>query len=130
MHHDNTETTEGFTTGEAAKEHGMQWVVRCNEASADDSRLGGKARAPAALGNHGLPVPPWFVVLPEAFHSSLSSSEHEELTTADPMSMQAVIGELMPSAEVMEACNAALSYICRDDDLVAVRSSAVDEDGT
>lgn len=64
-----------------------------------EGKLGGKARALASLQRAGLPIPPWFVVSPDA-HPNVPA----ELT-------------------------AALQKLCPDGELVAVRSSASDEDG-
>ncbi|HEX6976450.1 MAG TPA: PEP/pyruvate-binding domain-containing protein, partial [Vicinamibacterales bacterium] len=70
--------------------------------------MGGKARALAAIADAGLPVPPWFVVLPSAFHAGTAT-------------------ELAP--EVRSALHEALSAFS-DDDRFAVRSSAQDEDSS
>jgi rifampicin phosphotransferase len=71
-----------------------------------DERAGGKARALASAARAGLPVPPFFVIPGDAVGTRLS---------ADPQ---------LP-AEVAVA----LRRICPAGELVAVRSSARDEDG-
>ena len=63
--------------------------------------VGGKARALAALTAHGFPVPDWFVVLPEA-------AQEKNF----PAVLDAAVGEWFPTGT-----------------LLAVRSSASDEDG-
>ena len=82
----------------------MTFVLRDRDATVDGP-LGGKARALAGL--KGLPIPPWFVLTPAAF--DLSSGQ---LSTA-------ATGELA----------AAVAELCADGGLLAVRSSASDEDG-
>ncbi len=72
------------------------------------AQLGGKARALAALDRFGFPIPRWFVVLPAAREQS-----------ADAL-----------SGEVAREVEAALERLCPNGQLVAVRSSASDEDGT
>lgn len=70
------------------------------------SRLGGKGRALARLGQEGFLIPPWFAVFPEACEGSFSI-------------------HLQARAEIRDA----LKELCPDGELVAVRSSASDEDG-
>lgn len=79
----------------------------------DRARLGGKAAALAALADAGLPVPPWFVVTPEACPAGASDSP----------------SVLKPSSEVVRHITATLAQLSRPGTLFAVRSSAVDEDG-
>jgi rifampicin phosphotransferase len=73
--------------------------------NADRGLLGGKAAALAELDE--LPVPPWFVVTPAAYHN------------ANGVISGAVADEIV----------SALKTLCPRGALVAVRSSAVDEDG-
>lgn len=86
----------------------MTGVIRGEDADAADPRLGGKARALAALSASGLPIPPWFVLLPEAFEPGPAAS-------------------LRP--EALAELQAALQALCPQGTPVAVRSSASDEDG-
>src|SRR5947209_13220054 len=83
----------------------MKYVIRAGEADAQ-SPVGGKGRALAALGRAGLPVPPWFALTSDAFDA----------------------GRPLPGAEAELAT--ALAELCLNGELVAVRSSAVDEDGS
>lgn len=71
------------------------------------AQLGGKARALAALERFGFPIPRWFVVLPEA---------------------RAEKGDGL-SGDVAREIESALERLCPGGELVAVRSSASDEDG-
>jgi pyruvate,water dikinase len=86
-------------------------------AGADRSRLGGKAASLAALGQAGVPIPAWFVVSPEAFEASggADGADWRVLRLAEPV-----------AAEV----RAALAALVPDGGRLAVRSSAIDEDGT
>ena len=89
----------------------MKFLLREREADLQ-APLGGKARALAALRQAELPIPAWFVIVPDAFHASL-------LPEQDPT----------PSSEVQAELRDALAELCPDGALVAVRSSASDEDG-
>ena len=81
------------------------WILR-GSAAADSPQAGGKARALARAEQGRLPVPPWFVISSGAFDGHPSLATIAELTAG-------ALGELSPRGE-----------------LVAVRSSASDEDGT
>ncbi len=107
------------------------WI--CNSCDADpaDLRLGGKARALASLKRAYFPIPPWFVVLPEAFHSSVTDSIQSVLAeAADAEAIRVAMQELHPAPALVDALHQALAVICPAGQLVAVRSSALDEDGT
>jgi rifampicin phosphotransferase len=94
----------------------MTWIVQSHDIS-PDSPVGSKATALASAQAAGLPVPPFFVVLPSAFEHSLSCSS-------------APFDGVMPSGEVAETIAAALQTMCPLGEPVAVRSSGRDEDGT
>lgn len=81
----------------------MAHVLR-SDAKAGAELFGGKAAALARLARAGLPIPPWFVVPP-------------------PAEAQA------PSDELRQELEAACRELCPDGELLAVRSSASDEDG-
>ena len=92
--------------------------------------IGGKARALAALANAGLPVPPWFVVLPSAFEASAPPKLASPL--ADDAGEDAVgtsVTGIRVAADVRSAISAALARF-PDHECFAVRSSAQDEDGS
>ena len=74
-------------------------------AAGDAPECGGKARALALAAEHGIEIPVWFVVRGRAVDTSSS----------DPA--------------VMQELARALDRLCPAGELVAVRSSAVDEDG-
>ena len=93
----------------------MSFVIRSSDPNPMMFPIGGKARALAALEHAGLPVPPWFVVLPDAF-----------TTGADPAGRTCEPIRLADAAR--EEVARALAEICPDGGTVAVRSSAADED--
>jgi rifampicin phosphotransferase len=111
--------------------------------------LGGKARALAALRDAGLPIPPWIVLSPEAFHASLTPELRTALESAlDGAETRQLLEGLRPSSEVEAELRQALAERCpvvpvsnrhgtnvpvgnrhHGGELLAVRSSASDEDG-
>jgi len=107
----------------------MKYVIRGCEAEID-APLGGKARALAALRLADLSIPAWFAVRPEAFHDSLSAEHQHALEQArDDATLRAIVDPLEPSAEVCAEIGKAVADLCHDGALLAVRSSASDEDG-
>ena len=91
--------------------------------------LGGKARALKALGEAGLPIPGWFVVPPEAFWASLPAEAGQRLAhTTDDEEVAAIVRQGEPSTDVRAALLRGLETLVTDGSLVAVRSSASDED--
>ena len=101
-------------------------VLDCEEA--DHERAGGKARALAVAIRAGLPVPPFFVVIPQPADPPRREIADEQAApppnhvAAAPMSRPVhdrLLTELLPS----------LRHLCPHGELVAVRSSACDEDG-
>jgi phosphohistidine swiveling domain-containing protein len=91
----------------------MRFIFRAGDAL-HGAQLGGKASALLALRENKLPIPEWFVVLPGAFIASTGEASSREHTLAP---------------EVMSELNSALAELCPAGELVAVRSSALDEDG-
>ncbi len=105
------------------------FLIRGEDAGARDP-LGGKARALADLRSDDLPIPPWFVVRPEAFHASLSPRLRDVLKTSpNDAESAALLAELRPHDDVSAEIRVALADLCPAGELVAVRSSASDEDG-
>lgn len=112
----------------------MSYVIFANTAeserfAADASRLGGKAAALAALCAADLPVPNWFVLTPEAFYDSLRDEQHHALALGSGHHDLTLPGEVIPSAAVRTQLEQALLRLCPRGEPVAVRSSAVEEDG-
>ncbi len=93
-----------------------------------DSPVGGKARSLASLAQARLPIPGWFVVLPTAFDLSLDTARREQLTVAQGPDVASELADLRPSAQVAEQIEAAYATLCPGNEVVAVRSSAADED--
>lgn len=97
-------------------------------ASSQSHLLGGKAASLAVLQYSDLPIPAWFVVSPEAFWLSLGSVLKRDLEThTNSHDIQELLKNLRPHDEVTNALEKAL--ISLNCERVAVRSSALDEDG-
>jgi pyruvate,water dikinase len=100
------------------------------DAADDPQVVGGKAAALARLLRSGLPIPPWIVVVPDAFQQSLDPITRQELMgDASAAAIAGAISGVFPSPEVCREVSEALRSIAAPDAVVAVRSSAVDEDG-
>jgi pyruvate,water dikinase len=95
--------------------------------------LGGKAAALDALSDSGLPIPAWFALAPNAFTMSLAPGSRAELERAlaaqDADAAAATLADLTPDPAVCDALARAVAALCPDGAPVAVRSSAVEEDG-
>jgi phosphohistidine swiveling domain-containing protein len=91
-----------------------RYILRGAEALASP-RAGGKARALADVEGGGLPVPPWFVLSAEACEQALAAAG-----SADRLGVE---------GEVLAELRAAVSALSPAGELLAVRSSASDEDG-
>lgn len=112
----------------------MKFIIHQNDSNGDQ-RLGGKAQALAALQNAGrntgLRIPTWFVVAPTAFHASLTPAQATARNAAeDEAAIRQAVETISLSNEAQHALAQALQTLCPDGSLVAVRSSALDEDGT
>jgi phosphohistidine swiveling domain-containing protein len=92
--------------------------------------LGGKALALLRLEQAGLPIPPWFVVAPSAFTASLTSEQIDALASERPERANPALLSLKPSDETLREVAEALRDLCCSGSRFAVRSSAVDEDGS
>jgi pyruvate,water dikinase len=107
----------------------MGRVIRGPEADLHDP-LGGKARALAALRQADFVIPEWVALVPEAFAASLTPSQRHALhSTCDGESIRRIVGQVQVCQEVSQELRAALTELCPHGELVAVRSSASDEDG-
>ncbi len=106
------------------------WILHAAEA-ADSPRAGGKARALARAQHAGLPVPPWFVLTPASFVESLTPEQRHALDGAiDCSSFAQVLDSVSVVPPVAAAIAGAVAELSPNGELVAVRSSASDEDGT
>ncbi|HEX8234843.1 MAG TPA: PEP/pyruvate-binding domain-containing protein [Abditibacteriaceae bacterium] len=90
--------------------------------------LGGKAAALWALSQFDLPIPEWFVVSPQAFCDSVPLP-FDSFAQLDTFAQPCEKSTFHLSDAVAAAVNAALQQLCPRGELVAVRSSALDEDG-
>ncbi|HEV2238226.1 MAG TPA: PEP/pyruvate-binding domain-containing protein [Ktedonobacterales bacterium] len=95
--------------------------------------LGGKAAALDALSATELPIPNWFALAPAACTAALAPGRHAELERAlqsgDAAAAAAALADLVPTPAVTDALARAVAALCPDGAPVAVRSSAVEEDG-
>lgn len=104
-------------------------ILRPEEVGRHDA-VGGKVRSLARLTRAGFAVPRWFVLLPQAFYSSLSSQARRTLRSAEsPVEAGRLLEALAPADDVLAALAEALSMLAPHGEPVAVRSSAQDEDG-
>jgi pyruvate,water dikinase len=105
----------------------MKYILFPHESS---SEFGGKANALASLQHANVNIPNWFVVSPAAFWTSLSSSQKEALTFATSEDeIHAALENLRCDETVRSAIANALNAISINKDRLAVRSSAMEEDG-
>lgn len=107
----------------------MSYLLHVGSAP-EPALFGGKGRALARLGCAGFPVPPWFAVSPQAFEASLSEAQRQVLAQArDAEAVAAVLETLMPAPAICAELTQSLARLCPNNERVAVRSSALDEDG-
>ena len=105
------------------------WILGPAEA-ADSLHAGGKARALARAQRAGLPVPDWFVLSASAFTDSLTPEQRELLErVSDASLLQQIVDEVRIASGVEHALNHAVRDLSPNGDVMAVRSSASDEDG-
>ncbi len=109
----------------------MKFILSATESS---TQLGGKAGALAslqsALPSETVQIPKWFVVSPAAFWASLSPAQTDALTRAtSDEEIQSALQNLTCSRAVQAAIAQALPTITPNKHRLAVRSSAMDEDG-
>ena len=100
------------------------------QTSQDDSvatEVGGKAAALARLASADLPIPPWFAVTTHAFTQSLTDAQVEAFSRGEDLTN--LVAHLRVAQHVIESINTAVSAL-PGAGLLAVRSSAVDEDGS
>ncbi len=106
----------------------MSWVLF--PGSHGRHLLGGKAHALAELDDVNLPIPPWFVVTPDAFKLCLTAPQYNDLCVAENLEqIQVALKPLVWGDDLLVELSAVLQQLCPADEPVAVRSSAVDEDG-
>lgn len=106
------------------KEDRMRYILNGN--TENQMELGGKGRSLAALQRAQLPVPEWCVLSPAAFYDSLSEQQHLLLNTGE---IQQILDNVTPSPDIQNEISTAIAELSSNGDLLAVRSSALDEDG-
>ena len=107
----------------------MTFIFRPGDPRAG-AQLGGKARTLEALRPFSLSIPEWFVVLPQAFIASLPEAARLPFARGNPGGETLrTLETLKPAAAVRHELNQALSELCPPGASVAVRSSALEEDG-
>ena len=104
-------------------EHYIAWLESADTEHLSP-QLGGKAQALAGLYQTGLPIPRGFVLLPQALMDSLSATGGELSSPSAPASIPSHLSE-----PVVQTLQQALAELCPMNQLVAVRSSALAEDG-
>jgi pyruvate,water dikinase len=109
------------------------FVLRLETVPAVPGEVGGKAAALAELSRAGAPIPPWFVVAPAAFLASMDGRRLGSLESAclksDAGAAKKALEGLRLEPVVEEELQAALAEAAWVGKLVAVRSSAPEEDG-
>ncbi len=107
----------------------MHYILRRDEIG-PRVPIGGKARALALLARAELPIPNWFVVTPTAFYASLPPGYAQELEAAtDEIAIGKLVERISLSPVLQAQLSHALAELCPEGELVAVRSSALEEDG-
>lgn len=104
----------------------MSWALR----EGGLRELGGKALSLWRLEQARLPIPPWFVIPPSAFAASLTKEQLVALASEHPEQTRAALLAVMPSDEIQHGVSDALRDLSGEGGRFAVRSSAVDEDGS
>src|SRR5512147_2525758 len=107
----------------------MGYVSRLPQDSAP-ARVGGKAYTLMRLARSGFAVPEGFVLDACAFVDSLTPDQRDAVESgADPERLRSALAGVVPSPAVRRELAAALVGIGNGSGLLAVRSSAPDEDG-
>jgi rifampicin phosphotransferase len=107
----------------------MRWILFPTD-DARSAEMGGKARSLAALSQAALPIPDWFVVSSDALKESLGETGRQKLAAAKSAAdILATLESIRPNDPVMNEVKAALARLLPEGGFVAVRSSAIDEDG-
>ena len=104
--------------------------------AAESPHVGGKARALGRAARAGLPVPPWIVLTAEAFDASAAAAGMAVGTAREHFVRVLELGKaeqwletLELARDVLEELTTALGKLSPRGELLAVRSSASDEDG-
>ena len=107
----------------------MTWILRGPNVL-DVPLAGGKARGLARMERGGLPVPAWFVLSGAAFTDSVTREQRDAIESAsDASAIQRVLHDVSVHSAVRAAIDVAVRELCAAGQMVAVRSSAIEEDG-
>ncbi|MGE5813887.1 MAG: PEP/pyruvate-binding domain-containing protein, partial [Acidobacteriota bacterium] len=105
------------------------WILTADDAI-DSAMVGGKARALARAQRAGLPVPPWFVLSASAFEDSLTAEQRAAMARAhDAAALSPILDAVVLNPRITVVLDEALKRLAPGGELLAVRSSASDEDG-
>jgi phosphohistidine swiveling domain-containing protein len=107
----------------------MRYIIT-KEMGAGADRIGGKAAPLAALARGGLRIPLWFALTADAFYDSLPVEAQRALSTGRAEQLAELLRDMTPAAAVLDEMGRSLREICPPGGRVAVRSSAIEEDGT
>ncbi|HBE35248.1 MAG TPA: phosphoenolpyruvate synthase [Cyanobacteria bacterium UBA11368] len=108
----------------------MKYIIRLGDKQ-KESLMGGKARAIAQLQSQGFLIPKGFVVSAIAFEDSVNTQpKFDEASLQQYKAIQTGLVTVKPREEVQLELLQALAELCANGELLAVRSSASDEDGT
>ena len=107
----------------------MTWILRGPDVL-DMPLAGGKARGLARMERGGLPVPAWFVLSGAAFTDSVPREQRDAIESAsDASAIQRVLHDVSVHSAIRAAIDVAVRELCPAGQMVAVRSSAIEEDG-
>ncbi|MCY4170852.1 MAG: PEP-utilizing enzyme [Bacteroidetes bacterium] len=120
---------ESWATSTDLERIDMTYVLTALD-GADSRKMGGKAGALSALADTGLKIPPWFVIVPEAFEASLSPAQQQNLIQATTQNeIQSIFDEIILNPNLLEQVELQIGVLSDENSYVAVRSSGVQEDG-
>jgi phosphohistidine swiveling domain-containing protein len=91
--------------------------------------VGGKASALARAGRAGLPVPDWFALSVDAFTASLGPAGRKAIELGGDEAAVRIVEDVRLSPQAQRELSEALAVLCPRGELVAVRSSGIEEDG-
>ncbi|GET38022.1 PEP/pyruvate-binding domain-containing protein [Microseira wollei] len=107
----------------------MKYIIQLEDKE-KASLMGGKARAIAQLQSEGFLIPNGFVVSAAAFEDSVNTQQKfDETSLQQYKAIQTGLVTVQPREAVQLELLQALAELCPNAELLAVRSSASDEDG-
>ena len=107
----------------------MTYIIRFEDKE-KEFLMGGKAKAIAQLQRAGFLIPKGFVVSPAAFEDSVNTQQKfDETSLQKYKAIQTGLLTVQPGETVELELLQALAELCPHEELLAVRSSASDEDG-